>query len=327
MKAIVTGGLGFIGSNLVDILIEQGHEIVIVDDKSNNVVDETFYAGKCKVIISKVGNLFDRLIYDFMETDIVFHLASFVGPSGILPHCGNMGRMIVDDTYLLTSFCINNKALLVDISTSEVYGHKNVLHEDSEKVFPGEYKVRTEYGAAKMLGEITIVNRARVNKNLKYHIIRPFNVAGKRQKPDGGFVLPRFVIAALTGQSITVFGDGKQERAFTNVRDICTAIIKIAFSDRRNEIWNIGNPNNRITIERLAKRVGSLISSLSHIIYVDPKKIYGDLFAEAVDKIPCIEKIEELVGWSPLLSINDTILEVKKYYEDKIKEGYMFKVI
>jgi nucleoside-diphosphate-sugar epimerase len=328
MKAIVTGGLGFIGSTLVDMLLKVGYEIIIVDSKLNNVVDEKEYSKNCKVAICPVWQ------YHFIEdVDIVFHLASFVGPSGVLPYAGHIAPTIINDVVHIRNYCAKTGAMFVDISTSEVYGHTGVLTEDSVKVYPGKYEVRTEYGASKMAAEISLVNYVKVYKDFDYHIIRPFNVTGPRQSPNGGFVLPRFVIAALTDQPITVFGDGKQERAFTDVRDICEAILAIVDSEHANEIWNIGNIKNRMTIEELAQIVVNRVKAKypemfsSEIIYIDPKLIHGALFSEAIDKVPYTMKIEELVGWRARYPLSETIDDLIEYYVQKINQGYSFRVL
>lgn len=326
-KAIVTGGLGFIGSNLVDHLLDRNYDVTIVDNLSSNAVPPSAYEDTCNVIISDVKTA------TFPEKcDVLFHLACFVGPTGILKYAGEMGEIIIQDTIKVRNYCIDNETKLIDISTSEVYGHVNTLSEISEKVFSGIYRVRTEYGAGKMLGEIVTVNKARVEPRLTYHIIRPFNVSGSRQQPNGGFVLPRFVIACLTNQPITIYGDGKQERAFTDVRDICEAILKIVDSQEINEIWNIGNIKNRMSIESLAHLVMEIYSQRSNgqkanAMYVDPKTIHGDLFAEAIDKLPYTEKIESKIGWSPRIPIEDSINRLFDYYEGKVKNGYYFKII
>jgi len=175
---------------------------------------------------------------------------------------------------------------------------------------------------AKLLAEIMIVNKAKIT-DLKYHIVRPFNVAGPRQLPDGGFVLPRFIIAMLTNQPITIFGDGSQMRAFTDVRDICSAIVKVALSKYENEIWNVGNPANKMSIKQLAKKIGK---GKGRIIHIDPNKLHGPLFAEAKDKIPYIKKIEKLLGWKPEITLNKTLLDTVNYWIKKINGGYSFDV-
>ena len=316
-SALVTGGCGFIGSHLADLLLGKGIEVVIIDNFVNNCVDNM----PCQIL---AGDISDVILSEDVFVDAVFHLASTVGPVGVLSRSGEMGNDIVRDTVTLRDFCIEERIKYTYVSTSEIYGDVRDWHEDSIKVFPAHYTVRSEYAAGKMTSEIAIVNKAKV-ANLDYTIIRPFNVAGPRQKPNFGFVLPRFVIAALTGQPITVYGDGSQRRAFTDVRDICDAIYILAVG--YEGIFNIGNPANEMAIEDLAKLVLYIVGDTrSEIVYVDPKKLHGDLFEEVPDKIPCIDKLRE-IGWSPRYSIEQTISDTVEYYRKKIKDGYYFKVI
>ena len=200
MKTLVIGGLGFIGSHLVEKLMAEGDEVIILDNLSSNVVNPRFF--DCEVVTQSIAD------YDFnIKADTVYHLASVVGPTGILKYAGKMAHSMITDTKKVMDFCADTGALMVDISTSEVYGHEGNLSETSHKEIAGEYQVRTEYGAGKLAAEIMVCNKAKVS-DLQYQIIRPFNVSGPRQQPDGGFVLPRFVVAGLTSQPLTVYGDG-----------------------------------------------------------------------------------------------------------------------
>ncbi len=316
-STLVTGGLGFIGSHLVELLLSKGTEVVIIDSFVNNCVDDM----DCDILAGSIPNVVSM---EDIFVDAVFHLASTVGPVGVLSRSGEMGIDIVTDTVVLRDLCIEDKIKFIYVSTSEIYGDVKDWHEDSVKVFPAHYTVRSEYAAGKMTSEIGIVNKAKV-ADLEYTIIRPFNVAGPRQKPNFGFVLPRFVIAALTGQPITVYGDGSQRRAFTDVRDICDAMYMLAI--HYEGIFNIGNPANEMSIKDLAELVLKLVGDTdSEIIYVDPKKLHGDLFEEVPDKIPCIDKLKGL-GWSPKYSIEETINDTIEYYRKKIEDGYYFQVI
>ena len=324
MNIIVAGGLGFIGSHLVDLLISEGHNVIIVDNLTTNVID---YKKGCYTIFKSVN----EAIRSFPSyVSVVFHLASIVGPVGVLGHAGSIGLLTVNDVAMLRDFCIDYNSLFVYVSTSEIYGHTQILHEDAKKVC-SKYEVRTEYGVSKLLSEIMIVNKSKIEDRLKYHIIRPFNIAGPRQQPDGGFVLPRFVIAALTGQSLTVFGDGTQRRSFTDVRDVCEAIVEIAFSDFKNEIWNIGNENNETSINLLAQYVIEEVKKRYPnkdfgVINVDPKKIHGSLFSEVGDKLPYVWKTKRFLGWKAKISLKQTISDVVDFYDEKIKNGYSFDI-
>jgi UDP-glucose 4-epimerase len=162
-------------------------------------------------------------------------------------------------------------------------------------------------------------NHAKINSNFKYQIIRPFNVTGQYQLPDGGFVLPRFVDQALKNQDITVYYSGQQLRAFTWVKDIVDGIYltSTVHESQWNQEWNIGNELNEQTILYLAQKVKKLTNSKSKIIHVDPKELHGSLFAEAPEKIPNSEKIKNQLGWKPTKFVDEVILEVIEFYKGK----------
>jgi len=257
------------------------------------------------------------------KVDLVLHLASPVGPVGVLKHSGNMARIILDDIYWAINTAKYNNCPLVFISTSEIYGHrdeKSYLEEESDKVLHGEFTVRNEYAIAKLLSEIVLTNQAKIDPNFRYQIIRPFNVTGKYQLPDGGFVLPRFVNQALSGEDITVYYDGLQLRAFTWVKDIVDGIYLTSIADDNdwNEEWNIGNEKNERTILYLAERVKQITNTESKIVNIDPIELHGPLFAEAPEKIPNSEKIKEKLGWKATKGVDEVIQEVVEYYKSGV---------
>ena len=190
------------------------------------------------------------------------------------------------------------------------------LSEDEEKILVGDYKVRNEYSVSKLLSEIVLSNTSKVS-NLKYQIIRPFNISGARQQVVGGFVLPTFVTQSLKDEDITVFGDGEQIRAFTHVKDIVDGIYLISQYEDGNEIWNIGNPNNECTIKELADLVKQKINTASEIKLVDPKTIHGPLYEEAWDKVPEPSKIKKMLNWKPKYDIDYIVDDVIEYFKNK----------
>jgi len=317
-KILITGGLGFIGSHCVELWDELGYEITIIDNLSSNALSpKNNIFNNCNIIISDILDIDYKSLNNF---DIILHLASPVGPVGVLKHSGKMASIIIDDIYWAINVAKHNKAPLIFVSTSEIYGHrdkKTYLKEDDYKKLVGEFTVRNEYSVAKLLSEIAIVNNGKIDENFKYQIIRPFNVTGKYQLPDGGFVLPRFVEQALKGDDITVYYDGSQIRAFTWVKDIIHGIYLTSTAPEKywNQEWNIGNELNEETIIYLAKKVKELTNSDSNIINVDPITLHGKLFSEAPEKIPNSEKIKSILGWKPTKGINEIIKEVIKYYK------------
>tara|TARA_R100000008_G_C3582783_1_gene169779 strand:- start:891 stop:1847 length:957 start_codon:yes stop_codon:yes gene_type:complete len=318
MKILITGGLGFLGSHSIEKYKSEGFKITIIDNLSSNVIEpDDKLCEDCNVIIDDILNIsWDSLDEDF---DIILHLASPVGPVGVLKHSGQMARYILDDIYWAIDGAQKFDCPLIFISTSEIYGYREkaeFLKEDDDKLLVGDFKVRNEYSIGKLLAEIVLSNTAKVS-DLKYQIIRPFNISGPRQLKDGGFVLPTFVQQALKNKPITVFGDGEQVRAFTYVKDIVDGIYLTSVADEHmNDIWNIGNGDNVATINHMAEKVKEFISSDSEITHVDPKTIHGHLFEEAWDKIPDSEKIKSLLGWKPTLGVDEIIESVIDFWKE-----------
>ncbi len=306
--ALVTGGLGFIGSHLVEELESRGYYVVIVDNLQSNVVKPFGPFERFQRHITSIQN------FNFSTTfDILFHLASPVGPVSVLKYPGRMAEMIVNDTAKVRDICLKREVPFIFVSTSEVYGHSGELHEEADKMFPGKYTIRVEYGAGKMLAEVSLVNTAKAHPNFKYKIIRPFNVSGPRQSPTGGFVIPRFIQQALSNSPLTVYGDGMQKRAFTDVRDIVDAITYITDTQEWNTIWNLGNPANARTIKQLANDILDILHSVgvntkSKIEYVDPKLLHGEWFDEVPEKLPHVEKLYS-TGWRPKYVFEDTVID------------------
>lgn len=316
----MTGGLGFIGSHCVDKWKKLGYEITIIDNLVSNALEpENSIFNGCKIIINDLLNV---NIKELQKFDYILHLASPVGPVGVLKHSGKMASIIIDDIYWAINAAKYNECPLIFVSTSEIYGHrdsKTYLSENDPKILVGEFTVRNEYAIAKLLSEIAIVNNSKIDSNFKYQIIRPFNVSGKYQLPDGGFVLPRFVEQAINNKDITVYFDGSQLRAFTWVKDIVDGIYltSTATDENYNQEWNIGNELNERTILYLAQKVKELSNSNSKISHVNPKDLHGPLFAEAPEKIPNSDKIKKLLGWNPTKGVDEIIDEVVEYYKNK----------
>jgi nucleoside-diphosphate-sugar epimerase len=317
MKVLITGGLGFLGSHTIEKYKQAKYDITIIDNlSSNTILPSDNLCNGCRVITK---NILDYTWSMDDKFDLIIHYASPVGPAGILQHSGKMAKYILDDVYWAIEGARMFSCPLIFVSTSEIYGYRDspvMLNEHEDKLLRGEFKVRNEYSVAKLLSEIVICNVAKTS-NLKYQIIRPFNISGERQLPDAGFVLPRFVTQALTNNPITVFGDGEQVRAFTYVKDIVDGICLTANANDNN-IWNIGNPKNKVSINYLAERVKYLTNSNSEIVHVDPKNIYGPLYAEAWDKIPDPTKIINELDWNVTKNVDDIILTVINYYKNKV---------
>lgn len=330
MKSIlITGGFGFIGTTLVELLLrDTDSHIHVVDNMSTSPVVLDYF----------LENLPDQhnLTYDlisvkeFFQTDQskvwdeVYHLASPVGPAGVLQHSGNMVRDVIEDTYLLIDYCMENDSRLVDISSSEIYGggQSGFCPETTPKIVPPKTTVRLEYAIAKLAAETAIINNCKTN-GLDSSIVRPFNVAGPRQSPKGGFVLPRFIQQATQNLPITVFGDGSALRAFTHVEDMASGIIHTMKNGKNGEAYNIGNPLNKTSIGELAKLVKSLLNSSSEIINLDGKEIYGPDYEEANDKFPDSTKAETDLGWLAKHDIETVIHDATNDYFQRLQDNVL----
>jgi nucleoside-diphosphate-sugar epimerase len=247
----------------------------------------------------------------------IYHLASPVGPAGVLKYAGTMGKMIIRDAVKMAQLALELDVPLFAVSTSEVYGcdpgdvpQKEVI----DKIVPAKTTVRLEYGVAKLLTEISLFN-LHAAEGLKVAMIRPYNTVGPGQNGEAGFVLPRFVHAALTEQAITIFGNGQQKRTFTSVNDLVNAIFAVLRAEKWGQVYNVGNPTNLYSILELAHLVKEVTHSHSEIQYTDPKELYGKLYEEAWNKIPDISKIQDETGWVPkdslLTIINEAVMAAR----------------
>jgi nucleoside-diphosphate-sugar epimerase len=317
---LITGGLGFIGCHSVEKWKTENFDITIIDNMSSNALspDHELFTN-CNVILK---NILDVDITTLGQFDVILHLASPVGPVGVLKHSGKMASIILDDIYWAIDAAKHSQCPLLFVSTSEIYGYrdqKSYLVETDPKVLYGDFTVRNEYSISKLLAEIVLSNTAKTDSSFKYQTIRPFNVSGKYQLPNGGFVLPRFINQALMNDDITVYYSGMQLRAFTWVKDIVDGIYLTYNAPEQyyNTEWNIGNEANETTILYLAEKCKQLCNSNSTIVHVDPIELHGPLFSEAPEKIPHSKKIRELLNWSPKKSIDEIILETVNYYMQK----------
>ncbi len=319
-NVLITGGLGFLGSYSIELWKKNGWNITVIDNLTTNVIQPDHEI--CNDINVIIKDILECSWENLGKYDMIVHLASPVGPAGILQHSGKIADYILSDIYWSIEGAQKNKCPLIFVSTSEIYGHRDevvFLGEEEDKILRGSFSVRNEYSMAKLLSEIVLSNSAKVS-DLRYQIIRPFNISGARQLKNGGFVLPTFVQQALKGDDITVFNSGEQIRAFTHVSDIVKGIYLTSVADDSlyNQSWNIGNAKNVSTINELANIVKSETQSKSSITHVDPKTIHGPLYEEAWDKVPDATKVKDNLGWDPVWTKEQIIQDVISYYKSLV---------
>lgn len=303
MTVLVTGGAGFIGSHLVDVLVAQGEPVTVIDDLRTG--DHVPDSGRVMFIERSIADAnFPR------TTEIIYHLAGPVGPVGVLRQAGHIVEQVVSDALRMRTAAQRANCPLIYISTSEIYGANghDRIPEDAPRVIQAGHTARMEYAVAKLAAETMLLN----STDLDVRIVRPFNVAGPRQKVDGGFVLPRFIAQAKANKPLTVYTPGTQRRAFTHVDDIVDGIWRVGHFALAKTVWNLGNADNECSIAELAAEVVELLSSDSRIDVLDPKTLWGDAFAEAPDKVPNAEAAKDMLGWRPSRTRADVILDAAR---------------
>lgn len=312
----MTGGFGFLGTHLLEEISEKtpGANVHVVDNFTTSPMNlqKTLESLSIDLNLTYENcNLSDsqRVNDKSVVFDEIYHLASYVGPAGVLNHGGNMIRGIVQDGYQMIDYAVENSSRLLLASSSEVYGGgvNGLCSENTSRIVPAETTIRLEYAVGKIAIETAILNTGKM-KSLSNTVIRPFNVAGPRQSGKGGFVLPRFITAAMDGRDITVFGDGNARRAFTHVRDIANGCFLAMHHSSSGKVFNLGNPKNITTIGEFAESVVKLLESSSKIVKVDPKKLYGHLYEEASDKFPDSRMTMEVLNWNPSSSLDEIIV-------------------
>lgn len=313
---LITGGLGFIGTHVADGYLAAGHRVTLLDSMVAAVTDGEWYKGNPNVEIIKLSvDDFFRAGHTLKPYDRVIHAASHVGPAGILKYVGKLGFEIVQATQEMVEACITYDKPMVTFSSAEVYGRSGNLAESDTIQVPVSYNSRIEYAIAKTLCECIVVNSSK--RGLRGIIIRPFNVTGPRQSSAGGFVMPTFVQQALSGQPLTVFAGGEQTRAFLSATDLCRFLVEFMDKAIASEyfIFNVGNPDNTISVRDLALRIKDMIGSKSPVVDADAKKIHGELYEEAlsIHKIPVLHAARS-VGWEPRVTLDELIRETIDFY-------------
>lgn len=328
-KILITGGFGFIGSMLAETLVkDKKNKVHVVDDMSTSPIDIKDYLENIKnpsnlsYEIITADKFFNKK--NVGNWDEIYHLASPVGPVGVLKHSGNIVREIVRDTYLIIDYCLKRNTKLLFVSTSEIYGggQGGYCSENMAKIISANISARLEYAVGKLAVETAIINTVK-SKGLKASIVRPFNVAGKRQSGLGGFVLPRFIQQAYRNKPLTVFAGGEGIRTFTNVKDIVAGIMLGMKKGKNGEVYNIGNSDNKIKISELAVKVKEIMKSKSKINFIDPKKIFGKYYEEANDKFSDISKAEKELKFFPKYDLDLTIIEAKNEFIRQLKKGIL----
>lgn len=319
MRVLITGGAGFIGSHLADAYLARGDEVFVLDDLSTGCIDNIrhmrghprfHYTIESVHQAPTVAELVD-------QCDVVFHLAAAVGVRLIVESPVRTIETNVHGTEVVLAQANKKKKKVLIASTSEVYGlsTETPFREDGCLVLGPTSKGRWSYACSKAIDEFLALAYWRERK-LPTIIVRLFNTVGPRQTGQYGMVVPTFIRQALTGRPITIHGDGRQSRCFTDVSDVVGALLGLMdHPGAVGEVFNVGS-NEEVTIQALADRVKALTGSASEIIRVPYEQAYGEGFDDMPRRVPDIGKIRALIGYEPKKSLDEILRGVIDYFRD-----------
>jgi dTDP-glucose 4,6-dehydratase len=312
LRAVVTGGAGFLGSHLCDYLIERGWEVLAIDNLVTGAEENVRHLAKhprFRLVRQDVS----RYVEVPGPVDYVLHFASPASPIDYLKlpiqtlKVGSLG------THNTLGLALAKKAKYFMASTSECYGDPHVTPQP-ESYWGNVNPIgpRGVYDEAKRFAEAMVMAYHRAH-GVDTHIVRIFNTYGPRMRLNDGRALPNFVHQALSGQPITVYGDGRQTRSFCYVSDLIEGIYRLMQLDEHEPV-NIGNPHE-ITILEFAERIRTLLGSSVPIIFEplpqdDPKQ-----------RCPDISKARRLLGWEPKVNLEEGLRRTLEFFQRQFASG------
>jgi UDP-glucose 4-epimerase len=320
LRVLITGGAGFIGSHLAESYLKKGDEVYIIDDLSTGDIenlkhlkDNVKYKNRLFIYIENILNK-DIMVELVGTCDVVMHLAAAVGVKYILSHPMESITSNIKGTEIALELCNKFKKKILVASTSEVYGkHTHApLIENDNIIYGPSSKFRWSYAASKLMDEFMALAYCRTT-GLKVTLARLFNTVGPRQKGTYGMVIPRFIHQSLRNETLKVYGDGKQTRTFTYVKDVVWALMRLIENEEAfGQVYNIGG-TEEVSILYLAKRIIEMCNSQSSIELIPYEKAFDKDFEDMQRRVPGIEKINKLIGFDPQTSLDVILAKIINY--------------
>lgn len=316
MRALVTGGAGFIGSHLSERLLENGYEVVVIDDLSTGKLENIEQARKNKAFAFVQDNVRNSEVMQLLaeQCDIIFHLAAAVGVQLIVDEPVRTIETNIHGCEVVLEAANKFKRKVLIASTSEVYGKSEDVpfNEDDDSVLGSTRFSRWSYACSKAIDEF-LAFAYQQQYGLPVIIARIFNVIGPRQSGRYGMVVPRFVESAMKNEPLCVYGTGKQSRCFAHVSDVTGALISLMnCQDAQGQVFNVGS-NEEITIEQLADKIIELTGSKSKKQIIPYEQAYGKPFDDMLRRVPSLKRIEKLVGYKPQMTLEQSLKSVIDY--------------
>jgi UDP-glucose 4-epimerase len=312
-KALVTGGAGFIGSHLCELLLDDGWKVWALDDLSTGSLANVDHLGGRSEFHLVVDSVLNRAVVNELvhKCDVVYHLAAAVGVRLIVEQPVHTLVTNLEGTEVVLEYCNRFGKRVLIASTSEVYGdHRDEkpLAEEARRVYGPTTQRRWAYADSKAMDEFLALAHHQEG-GLDCIIARLFNTVGPRQSGQYGMVVPRFVHRALAGEPLEVFGDGKQTRCFCHVSDTIRALHGLMEHDAAGEIYNVGS-SEQIAILDLAQKVIDATASSSTITFVPFEDAYGHGIEDMLHRIPSTEKVHGAIGWQPTHDLDRILADV-----------------
>jgi UDP-glucose 4-epimerase len=317
MHVLITGGAGFVGSHLSEALLERGDNVSVLDNLSTGSIENIRHLKthpRFRYTIDTVTN--EPVLAELIDaSDVVVHLAAAVGVKLIVEAPVHTIETNVHGTEVVLKHANKKKKLVLIASTSEVYGKSTDVpfREDADLVLGPTVKHRWAYACSKLIDEFLALAYWKERK-LPVIVVRLFNTVGPRQTGQYGMVIPNFVRQALSGQPITVFGDGTQSRSFTYVGDVVKAMVALIDEPRAvGQVFNIGN-GKEISIGELAVLIKRMTGSSSPIVEIPYERAYEAGFEDMPRRVPDIAKVRALVGYEPKVELDEILTRVIEYF-------------
>ena len=324
MKYLITGGAGFIGSHLCDLLLSEGHHITILDDLSTGSWDNIAHLENHPHFTPVIDTILNEMVMDRLVSlcDVVVHLAAAVGVQLIVNDPFHTIRTnVIGTDCVLKAACRYRKKVMI-ASTSEIYGKNSKIpfHEDDDTTSGPTTKQRWSYACSKAMDEFAAFACAK-SQNLPVIIVRLFNTVGPRQTGMYGMVIPSLMKQALLGKDLTVYGTGDQSRCFNNVSVVIRAIRDLVNCPQAlGQVFNIGT-DEQVSINELAERILRLTGSSSKIVHIPYSQAYQEGFEDMMVRVPALEKIKSVITYSPNKKLDDTLKEVMIFVKSRIDAG------
>jgi UDP-glucose 4-epimerase len=310
MKALITGGAGFIGSHLAERLLSDGHDVMVLDNLSTGRLENIQAFREHVRFRFARGDIRDTSLVQLLaaECDVIFHLAAAVGVQLIADDPVRTIETNIGGTETVLAIANKFGRRILIASTSEVYGKSESIpfREEDDIVLGSTSLSRWSYACSKAVDEF--LGQAYYQQyGLGVVIARFFNTIGPRQTGRYGMVVPRFVQWAINDEPLCIYGTGTQSRCFCYVQDVVDAIVGLMQCDRAvGQIFNVGS-SEEVSIKQLADRVVELTGSRSVQEFVPYEVAYGRPIEDMMRRVPCTERIRRAIGWQPKTSLDETL--------------------